>query len=160
MEGKYKFLEDSLGQCFPCRQDPLPCKIPTEKIYLAPNSFKYHIFVEKRKEQVQLEQEALGTIWRKPELYCIPLKRAPVPGRGPEDKGQSLILQQMLEKDMMWAIDGEVIPLVPNQCPLVCSWRLVHLSSVPIQCGEGGAWVYKAQILHGIRRGSNLLLRS
>ena len=49
-------------------------------------------------------------IWRKPELYCVSLKRAPVPGGGPEDEGQGLILQQMPEKDMMWAIDGKVIP--------------------------------------------------
>ena len=42
-------------------------------------------------------------------LYCVSLKRAPVPGGGPEDEEQGLILQQMLKKDMMWAIDGEVI---------------------------------------------------
>ena len=68
-------------------QDPLPSKIPTEKIHLAPDFLKYYIFVEKRKEQVQLEREALGTIWRKPKLYYVPLKNALVPERGPEDEG-------------------------------------------------------------------------
>ena len=105
-----KSLEDSLGQCFLYGQDPLPCKIPTEKIHLAPNALKYRIFVEKKKEQVQLEQEALGTIRRKPELYCILLKKASIPRGGPEDEGPGLILQQMLAKDMMWAIDSEIIP--------------------------------------------------
>ena len=82
VEAMYKSLEDGLGQCFPYGQDPLPCKIPADRIHLAPDSLKYRVFVEKRKEQVQLEWEALGTIRRKPELYCIPLKRAPVPGGG------------------------------------------------------------------------------
>ena len=106
----YKSLEDDLGQCFPYGQDPLPYKIPTDKIHLAPDSLKYCIFVEKRKEQVQLEQEALGTIRRKPELYCVPLKRVPVPGGGPEDEGPELILCQMPAKEMQWAIDGKPIP--------------------------------------------------
>ena len=55
VEAMYKSLEDDLGQCFPYGQDPLPCKIPAEKIHLAPDSLKYRMFVEKRKEQVQLE---------------------------------------------------------------------------------------------------------
>ena len=96
VEAMYKSLEDGLGQCFPYGQDPLPCKISTEKIHLAPNSLKYRVFVEKRKEQVQLEREALGTICRKLELYCVPLKRVPMPGGGPEDEGLELILRQML----------------------------------------------------------------
>ena len=65
--------------------------------------------MEKRKEQVQLEREALGTIRRKPELYCVPLKKAPVPGGGLEDEGLELILRQMLGKEMQWAIDGKPI---------------------------------------------------
>ena len=85
-------LTEGLGQCFPYSQDPLPCKIPTDKIHLAPDSLKYRMFVEKRKDQVQLEAEALGMIRRKLELYCVPLKRAPVPGGGPEDEGKGLIL--------------------------------------------------------------------
>ena len=56
VEAMYKSLEDGLRQCFPYGQDPLPCKISADKVHLAPNSLKYHIFVEKRKEQVQLEQ--------------------------------------------------------------------------------------------------------
>ena len=92
VEAMYKFLEEGLGQYFPYGQDPLPCKIPAEKIHLAPDSLKYRVFVEKKKDQVQLEAEALGTIRRKPELYCVPLKRAPVKGGGPEDKGEGLIL--------------------------------------------------------------------
>ena len=92
VEAMYKSLEDGLGQCFPYRQDPLSSKIPTDRIHLAPNSLKYHVFVEKRKEQVQLEAEALGTIRRKPELYCVPFKKAPVPEGGPEDEGAKLIL--------------------------------------------------------------------
>ena len=110
VEAMYKSLEDGLGQCFPYGQDPLPSKIPTDRIQLAPDSLKYRVFVEKRKEQVQLEAEALGTIRRKPELYCVPLKKAPVPGGGPEDEGAELILRSMLGKDTQWAIDGQLIP--------------------------------------------------
>ena len=66
--------------------------------------------MEKRKEQVQLEAEALGTIRRKPKLYCIPLKKAPGPGGGPEDEGAEQILRSMAGKDTQWAIDGQLIP--------------------------------------------------
>ena len=62
MKAIYKSLENGLGQCNLYGIDPLPCKISTEKIHLAPYSLKYHIFVEKRKEQVQLERKALGMI--------------------------------------------------------------------------------------------------
>ena len=105
VEAMYKSLEDSLGQCFPYGQDPLLSKIPADRIHLTPGSLKYRFFVEKRKEQVQLEREALGTICRKPELYCVPLKKAPMPGGGPEDKGAELILRSMPGKEMQWAID-------------------------------------------------------
>ena len=106
VEAMYKSLEEGLGQCFPYGQDPLRCKIPADRIHLAPDSLKYRVFVEKRKDQVQLEAEALGMIRRKPELYCIPLKRAPVPGGGPEDEGVGLILQSMPAKDMQYLIEG------------------------------------------------------
>ena len=109
VEAMYKSLEDDLGQCFPYEQDPLPCKIPANRIHLDPVSFRYHVFVEKRKEQVRLEREALGTIRRKLELYCVPLKSAPVPGRGLEDEGPELIPHQMSTKEMQWAIDGQPI---------------------------------------------------
>ena len=92
VEAMYKSLEDGLGQCFPYGQDPLPCKIPAEKIHLALDSLKYHVFFEKRKEQVQLEREALGMICRKPKLYCVLLKKAPMLGGGLEDEGPGLIL--------------------------------------------------------------------
>ena len=62
VEAMCKSLEEGLGQCFPYGQDPLPCKIPADRIHLAPDSLKYHVFVEKWKEQVQLERKALGTI--------------------------------------------------------------------------------------------------
>ena len=81
-----------------------------DRIHLAPNSLKYCVFIEKRKEQVQLEREGLETIHKKPELYCVPLKRALVPGGGLEDKGPELILCQMLAKEMQWAIDEQPIP--------------------------------------------------
>ena len=110
VEAMYKSLEEGLGQCFPYGQDPLPCKIPADRIHLTPDSLKYRVFVEKRKDQVQLEAEALGTIRRKPELYCVPLKRAPVPGGGPEDEGEELILQSMPAKDMQYLIEGQTIP--------------------------------------------------
>ena len=110
VEAIYKSLEDSLGQCFPYGQDPLPSKIPAGRIHLAPDSLKYRVFVEKRKEQVQLAAEALGTIRRKPELYCVPLKKAPVLGGGPEDEGAELILRSMPAKDTQWHIDGQLIP--------------------------------------------------
>ena len=83
VEAMYKSQEERLGQCFPYGQDPLPCKILAQRIHLAPDSLKYRVFVEKHKEQVELEAEALGTIWRKLELYYIPLKRAPVVEGGP-----------------------------------------------------------------------------
>ena len=111
VEAMYKSLEEGLEQCFPYGQDPLPCKIPADKIHLAPDSLKYRVFVEKRKDQVQLEAEALSTIQRKPELYCVPLKRAPVLGGGLEDEGEGLILQSMPGKDMQYHIEGKTIPL-------------------------------------------------
>ena len=110
VEAMYKSLEEGLRQCFPYGQDPLPYKIPADKIHLAPDSLKYRMFVEKRKDQVQLEAEALGTIRRKPELYCVPLKRAPIKGGGPENKGEGLILQSMPAKDMQYLIEGQTIP--------------------------------------------------
>ena len=110
VEAMYKSLEDRPRQCFLYGQDPLPCKISADKIHLAPDLLKYRIFVEKRKEQVQLEREALGTICKKRELYYVPLKQAPVPGGGPEDKGKGLILQAMSAKDMQWVIDGQTMP--------------------------------------------------
>ena len=110
VEAMYKSLEEGLGQCFPYGQDPLPSKIPADRIHLAPDSLKYRVFVEKRRDQVQLEAEALGTIRRKPELYCVPLKRAPVKGGGPENEGEGLILQSMPAKDMQYLIDDQTIP--------------------------------------------------
>ena len=92
VEAMYKSLEEGLGQCFSYGQDPLACKISADKIHLAPDSLKYRVFVEKRKDQVQLEAEALDTIQRKPELYCVLLKRALVKGGGPENEGEELIL--------------------------------------------------------------------
>ena len=50
VDAMYKSLEEGLGQCFPYGQDPLPCKISADKIHLAPNSLKYCVFVEKRKD--------------------------------------------------------------------------------------------------------------
>ena len=105
VEAMYKSLEEGLRKCFPYGQDPLPCKI-----HLAPDSLKYRVFVEKRKDQVQLEAKALGTIRRKPELYCVPLKRARVKGGGPENEGEGLILQSMPAKDMQYLIEGQKIP--------------------------------------------------
>ena len=35
VEAMYKSLEEGLEQCFPYGQDPLPCKIPADKIHLA-----------------------------------------------------------------------------------------------------------------------------
>ena len=61
VEAMYKSLEDGLGQCFPYGQDPLSSKIPADRIHLAPDSLKYRIFVEKRKEQVQQEAEAMSS---------------------------------------------------------------------------------------------------
>ena len=57
-----------------------------------------------------MEREALGTIRRKPELYYVPLKKAPVPGERLEDEGAELILRSMPNKEMQWAIDGKLIP--------------------------------------------------
>ena len=105
----YKSLEDGLRQCFLYGQDLVPCKISADKIHLALNSLKYCVFVEKRKEQVQLEREALGTICKKPELYYVPLKRGLVLAGGLEDKEEGLIMQAMPAKDMQWVIDGQTM---------------------------------------------------
>ena len=51
----YKSLKEGLDQCFQCGQDLLPSKIPAENIHLALDSLKYYVYVEKQKEQVQLE---------------------------------------------------------------------------------------------------------
>ena len=110
VEAMYKSLEEGLRQCFLCGQNSLPCKISANKIHLAPDSLKYRVFVEKRKDQVQLEAEALGMIRRKPELYCVPLKRALIPGGRPEDEGKGLILQSMPGKDIQYLIKGKTIP--------------------------------------------------
>ena len=115
VEAMYKSLEEGLGQCFLYGQDPLPCKISADKIHLALDSLKYRVFVEKRKDQVQLEAEALDMIRRKPELYCVPLKRAPVKGGGPENEGEGLILQSMPAKDMQYLIEGQKICVNPNK---------------------------------------------
>ena len=50
VEAMYKSLEEGLGQCFSYGQDPLPCKIPADRIHLAPDSLKYRVFVEKRRD--------------------------------------------------------------------------------------------------------------
>ena len=52
VEAMYKSLEEGLGQCFPYGQDPMPCKIPAQRIHLALDSLKYRVYVEKRKDQV------------------------------------------------------------------------------------------------------------
>ena len=57
-----------------------------------------------------MEREALATIHRKLELYCIPFKRAPVVGEGPNQEGQELIIDHMPQKDMEWAINGIAMP--------------------------------------------------
>ena len=49
-------------------------------------------------------------ICRKPKLYCVPLKGAPVAGGRPEDEGEGLIPQAMPAKDMQWVIDGQTMP--------------------------------------------------
>ena len=110
VEAMYKSLEEGLGQCFLYGQDPLPCRIPAHRIHLAPDSLKYRVYVERQKDQVQLEAEALGTIRRKPELYYIPLKRAPVKGGDPNQEGQEIIIEYMPQKVMEWAIDGVNMP--------------------------------------------------
>ena len=136
VEAMYKFLEDSLGQCFPYGQDPLPSKIPAGKIHLAPDSLKYCVFVEKRKEQVQLEAEALGTIRRKLELYCIPLKKAPVLGGGLEDEGAELILRSMPTKDTQWHIDGQLIPWYADVHWFIVGGQYTYQACVSIAAKE------------------------
>ena len=83
-----------------------------------------------------MEQEALGTICRKPELYCIPLKRVPVLGGGPEDKGPELILRQMPAKEMLWAVNGQPIPCYETDV----HWYIV-----------GGQHTYQACVLIGAK---------
>ena len=142
VEAMYKSLDDGLGQCFPYSQDPLPCKILADKIHLAPNSFKYRVFVEKRKEQVQLEQEALSTICRKPKLYCVPLKRAPVPGGGSEDEGADTT--DYARKGHAVGHQWPDNALVPGGCSLVRSRRPAPVSSVCVHRSKGRARVSEA----------------
>ena len=59
---------------------------------------------------MQLEREALGTIQRKPELYCIPLKLALVTRGRLQQERQELIIDHIPQKDMQWAIDGVIMP--------------------------------------------------
>jgi hypothetical protein len=68
VEAMYKTLEEGLGACFPYRQDPIPHKINADRIHLALDTMKYRMFIEKRKEQIQLEHTALGIIRKKLEL--------------------------------------------------------------------------------------------
>ena len=67
---------------------------------------KYRTYIAKRKDQIELEHHALGMIRKKPELYCVPLKRGPgwkdaAFGVKVKDEGVDLILDQMPEmKDL------------------------------------------------------------
>jgi hypothetical protein len=89
VEVMYKTLEEGLGACFPYRQDPIPHKISADRIHLALDTMKYRTFIEKRKEQIQLEHTALGIIRKKSELYCVALKREP--GWKPDESGELLV---------------------------------------------------------------------
>ena len=151
VEAMYKLLEEGLGQCFPYGQDPLPCKIPAHRIHLAPDSLKYRVYVEKRKDQMQLEAEALDTIRRKPKLYCIPLKRAPVKGGGPNQEGQELILEYMPVKDMEWAIDGVAMPWYQADV----HWYIVRGQHTYQACVS--TWRRKCRDQHGTSSTRNLM---
>jgi hypothetical protein len=89
VEAMYKTLEEGLGAYFPYGQDPILHKISADRIHLALGTMKYRTFIEKRKEQIQLEHTALGIIRKKPELYCVPLKREP--GWKPDESGELLV---------------------------------------------------------------------
>jgi hypothetical protein len=116
VEAMYKTLEEGLGACFPYGQDPIPHKISADRIHLALDTMKYQTFIEKRKEQIQLEHTALGIIRKKLELYCVPLKR--VPGWKPDesgevlvkDEGVDLIMDQMPDIKELVEEDGRQIP--------------------------------------------------
>jgi hypothetical protein len=116
VEAMYKTLEEGLGACFPYGQDPIPHKISADRIHLAPDTMKYRTFIEKRKEQIQLEHTALGIIRKKPELYCVPLKREPgwKPDESGEllvkDEGVDLIMDRMPDIKELVEEDGKQIP--------------------------------------------------
>jgi hypothetical protein len=77
---------------------------------------KYRMFIEKRKEQIQLEHTALGIIRKKPELYCVLLKRALgwKPDESEEvlvkDEGVDLIMDRMPDVKELIKEDGKQIP--------------------------------------------------
>jgi hypothetical protein len=116
VEAMYKTLEEGLGACFSYGQDPISHKISADRIHLAPDTMKYRTFIEKRKEQIQLEHTALGIIRKKPELYCVPLKREPgwKPDESGEllvkDEGVDLIMDRMPDIKELVKEDGKQIP--------------------------------------------------
>ena len=68
----YKSLEEGLGQSFPYGQDPLPCKIPAQRIHLAPDSLKYRVYVERLMEVFDAWEQGklIGEDGKKPD-GCI-----------------------------------------------------------------------------------------
>jgi hypothetical protein len=116
VEAMYKTLEEGLGACFPYGQDPILHKISADRIHLTPDTMKYRTFIEKRKEQIQLEHTALGIIRKKLELYCVPLKREPrwKPDESGEllvkDEGVDLIIDRMPDIKELVEENGKQIP--------------------------------------------------
>jgi hypothetical protein len=116
VEAMYKTLEEGLGAYFPYGHDPIPHKISANRIHLAPDTMKYRTSIEKWKEQIQLEHTALGIIRKKPELYCVSLKREP--GWKPDESGEllvknegvDLIMDRMPDIKELVEEDGKQIP--------------------------------------------------
>jgi hypothetical protein len=52
IEAMYRTLEEGLGASFPYGQEPIPEEISADYIYLAPNTMKYSVYIEKRKNQI------------------------------------------------------------------------------------------------------------
>ena len=140
VEAMYKTLEEGLGGCFPYGQEPIPQKFHSNKIHLAPASMKYRTYIPKRKDQIELEHHALGMIRKKPELYCVPLKRGPgfkedASGVRVKDEGVDLILDKMPGMKDMVVENGHQIPWYQAS---YLHWYIVGGQHTYIACREIG----------------------
>lgn len=74
----WKIFNDEIGPHIVYGQEILPHKVHKDYIHVAPACIKYREVFAARTAQLQREFEALGMTKRKPDLYCVPLKRKPV----------------------------------------------------------------------------------
>lgn len=112
VQAMYKALDDGLGHCFPYGHKTLPDSVPASRIHIAPDSIKYRSLVKERLEQVSVFYKGFGPIRKKPELYCLPLKRMPnsLADIGVIDEGLDLVMDSVPARDATVTEGGRVIP--------------------------------------------------